>query len=99
MIEPLPDDVDARLHKDFGNHAVKVKEQLLLKRGYGSSSFLGDRLIRCIIFAASGDELRIGKLIELAQQDYRDVIVAGEYDRQNIRKRDLNKPFEDAEFV
>jgi hypothetical protein len=37
-------------------------------------------------------------MIELARTDYRDAIVAAEYDQTDRRLRDLSKPFEDSEL-
>jgi hypothetical protein len=60
---------------------------------------IGNGLVRCIIFAAGGDESRIRQLIDLERQDFRDVIVATEYDAVRLQRlRDFNRSFENAEL-
>lgn len=52
-----------------------------------------ERVSRCILFAAAGSLERVADLACLTHTDYRDVIVAGEYDREFRRLRNLSKPF------
>ena len=52
-----------------------------------------DRIVRCIVFVANGDLNRLEKAIDLAKEDYRDLIVWAEYDEKNERVRDLTNPF------
>jgi hypothetical protein len=93
MDEPLPLDVMARLESDFGNRADAVAA-LLAARQSGHSYRLNDHLVRCIIWAARGDESKVQQLIEHALQDYRDVILFGEYDGDCDRHvRDLSHSF------
>ncbi len=90
MNDPLPLDVMARLNSDFGDRTDAAAAILLACRQIGH---IDDRLVRCIVYAARGDESRVRDLIELAQQDYRDVIVAGEYDEAMRQIRDLRVSF------
>lgn len=100
MDEPLPSDVVEQLRHDFGDSADVVALLLLACRRLGSSDFIGDRLVRCIVFATRGDESRITRLIELERQDFRDVIMAAEYDALGLRRLwDFNRPFGDAAIV
>jgi hypothetical protein len=91
--EPLPLDVLDRLTRDFGERADAMAAMLLARRRIGRTDFLGDRLVRCIVHAAAADEQRVQQLLDLARQDYRDVIVTGEYDDAMRRVRDLNASF------
>ena len=91
--EPLPPDVLERLTRDFGDGADAVAALLQARRQIGSADFLGDRLVRCIIHAAAADAQRVQPLLDLERQDYRDVIVAGEYDRAVHQVRDLRASF------
>src|SRR6516165_9477777 len=93
MEEALPGDVLDRLARDFGNPADAVAALLLARRRIGSVDFLGNRLVRCILHAARGDEQRIQRLLDVARQDYRDVIMAGEYDHAMRQVRDLRASF------
>ena len=56
------------------------------------------RVARCVLFVAAGDLGRFEQMIELARTDYRDAIVAAEYDRELRRLRDFGWPFGEAEF-
>jgi hypothetical protein len=51
------------------------------------------RIARCIVFASAGSLDALQRYIQLADQDYRDVIVAGEYDDMQRRLRDLSVSF------
>lgn len=93
MDQTLPLDVLYRLTRDFGDRAEAVAALLLGRRRIGSEDFLGDRLVRCIVHSAGADEHRVQQLLDLARQDYRDVIVAGEYDSAMRRVRDLSASF------
>ena len=93
MEEPLPLDVLDRLTRDFGDRADAMAALLIACRRIGSPEFLGDREVRCIVHAASGDEQRVQHLLDLGRRDFRDVIVAGEYDGAMRRVRDLSYSF------
>jgi hypothetical protein len=82
-----------RLTRDFGDRADPVAALLVFPRRSGGEDFLDDHLVRCIVHAASGDEQRVEKLLDLARQDYRDVILAGEYDDAMRQVRDLRDTF------
>lgn len=75
-----------RLGRDFDECADRVAATLV------SSGRLSDRVLRCIVVAAAGDERKVPPLVELAHEDYRDVIVAGEYE-ESQRVRDLAETF------
>lgn len=99
MDDDFPPDIVSRLHRDFGERAETILNVLRACRS-GNEDYLNDRLARCVIFAASGDETRLAKLLDLWRQDFRDVIVAAEYDQLGVmRLRDFNRPFESADFA
>lgn len=101
MNDPLPPDIVSRVHQDFGSRADAVLDFLRDCRHSGNSDYLCDRFVRCIVFAARGEESRIPQLIGLMRQDFRDVIMAAEYDTNTLvprRLRDFNFPFESAEI-
>ena len=93
VVVPLPLDVQNRLVRDFGTRADTVAAQLITHRRLGSADFHGDRLLRCIIQASGGDEQRVQQLLDIARQDYRDVIVAGEYDGFKRQVKDFRASF------
>jgi hypothetical protein len=96
--QPLPADVAERIPRLFPNEADAVARQLSQLRNEDSRLF-GDRIIRCIVFCASHyPGTNIDQWIEQARNDYRDLIVAAEYDRDDNQLRDFNRSFRDEDF-
>ncbi|MBX3416868.1 MAG: hypothetical protein KF851_04630 [Pirellulaceae bacterium] len=58
-----------------------------------AASGISGRLARCVVVGAEGSIDRMRELIETADIDYRDVIIAGEYDGALRRVRDLRVSF------
>ena len=57
------------------------------------------RLLRCVVVASGGDLTRLSQQIRQLQVDWRDVIMAGEYEfreGKNVRVHDFNDPIEDS---
>jgi hypothetical protein len=52
-----------------------------------------DRLSRCALFPAAGSLKKLEEEVALGRTDYRDLIVAADYDRFLIQLRDFNRPF------
>lgn len=52
-----------------------------------------DRLSRCAVFLAQGSVAKLQEAVMLGKKDYRDLIMAAEYDSFHIRLRDFNRPF------
>jgi hypothetical protein len=52
-----------------------------------------DRLVRCALFLAQGSLQKLEEAVSLGRADYRDLIVAAEYDRADNQLRDFNQPF------
>jgi hypothetical protein len=74
MESELEPDIIDRIHADFGSSDDHSAITELAASG------IQGRLARCIVFAVRGSLERLRKLIQMAERDYRDVIVAGEYD-------------------
>ena len=86
-LELEPDIVD-RVHADFGLSDGHTAIADLVASG------IKGRLARCIVLAARGSLERLRELIQIANRDYRDVIVAGEYDGHHEEPhRDLRVSF------
>ena len=83
---PLEPDIIDRVRKDFGEEAEVALD---LIRGFGKSGYLA----RCVVVASRGSIVRLKQAIEAARFDYRDAIVAGEYDSAGRRVRDLSVSF------
>ena len=52
-----------------------------------------DRLSRCALFLADGALQKLKEAVSLGRDDFRDLIMAAEYDRFQIQLRDFNLPF------
>lgn len=52
-----------------------------------------DRLVRCALFLAEGSLQKLKEAVSLGRTDYRDLIVAAEYDRDDNHVRDFSQPF------
>jgi hypothetical protein len=86
----LPEDVAIKLQSDFPQELLSTLQALL--EVYKGNEQL--RVLRCIIQLAEGDKERLLHFIRAAQTDHRDVIYWAEYDQNDQRLRDCNKPFE-----
>jgi hypothetical protein len=83
-------DIADRVRADFAPEAVP---DVLSRLEAASSS---SRIQRCILFASHGHPWYFSYLCRLSKIDYRDVIMAGEYNRLDIRLYDFTKPFSQA---
>lgn len=96
----IPIDIMARILRDFGDEESAVVEQDLLElmltlQQYKVAEYV--RVARCVVQYAAGDWKRLEYALEIAQTDYRDAIMFGEYETVNNRLervRDLSRPFE-----
>lgn len=99
METPLPTDIVERIRQDFGTRSeavIGIFDELRRAK----STFIHDRIVRCVIFLAGGDDMRLLDQIDLWRQDYRDVISAAEYDSLHVLQlRDFNQPFGSAEIA
>jgi hypothetical protein len=99
LTDPLPADVIERVTSEFGGAVNEAIDELMNCRRIGFADRLGDRMIRCIVFLAAGDLAGLRYWIEFAREDNRHVIMSAEYDKLGmVQRRDLNRPFEEAEF-
>lgn len=84
---PLEPDILERLRHDFSVEEFEKALDLLQESGRTG------RLARCIVVASHGEIEKLDHYIRLADFDYRDVIVAGEYEGWSDRIRDLRVSF------
>lgn len=68
---PLDRDITEKIKETFSFEDAPRATELLLEAGKSG------RIARCIVFTARGNLDRLKQLIQLADQDFRDVIVAG----------------------
>jgi hypothetical protein len=92
----LPEDIVIRVQRDFSS-----KESLpilqLLSEFQKENPDLSARVLRCIVFLARGSFENFASAVALARLDWRDLIVAAEYDGwsgEENKRRDMNLPFE-----
>jgi uncharacterized protein YbaA (DUF1428 family) len=90
----LARDIWGKVNKDFETPEEAALALSVLADFVDQNKELSsDRIVRCIVFVANGDLNRLEKAIDLAREDYRDLIVWAEYDEKNERVRDLTNPF------
>ena len=89
----LPEDIAARIRHDFPAAAVESVVGLLAGLQREDPQLFGSRVLRCLVFLARGQLTKLAEWVTLARTDYRDLIVAAEYDENQQQVRDFNKPF------
>lgn len=83
----LEADIVDRINASFaGTESVSARVELATSGKTG-------RIARCVVVASEGSLQRLRELIQLVDTDYRDVIVAGEYDIAMCQVRDLRVSF------
>ena len=93
----LPEDVQTFLQRTF---PPAEREEALLILGdvrIEDGTVPDARLLRCAAFASGGSLERLKQLALQLAVDWRDVIMAGEYERQDevtVRVRDLSQPLQ-----
>ena len=92
---PLPDDLDRWVAATFSSQDVEEARTLLAGAVDHEGVCVSDRLRCCAAVGSRGDIVALRELIGLLRVDWRDVIVAGEYEMQGgelRRVRDLTQP-------
>lgn len=91
---PLPDDILAKIRLDFSDGEILPVIELLTDLQREDPRLFCDRILRCILYVARGRFADLADAVALARLDWRDLIVAAEYDGQfEARQRDLSLPF------
>lgn len=91
----LPPDVIAFVYTHFPDEEREAAIATLSAACIHTGEPPGDRLFRCTVMASNGDLTRLQYYAGLLAIDWRDVIVAGEYEVQGhglVRVRDLSEP-------
>ncbi len=84
---PLERDIVEKIKHVFSPEDAAKAIELLSVAGKSG------RVARCVVFAAGGSLERLRTYLQLADQDYRDVIVAGEYQEMHRYLRDFRVSF------
>jgi hypothetical protein len=85
-LENYPRDIVDRVVEEFPADALGAVH-------LGLEDLRSDRLARCALFVAKGSGPKFHEAVALGKEDYRDLIMAAEYDSFHIRLRDFNRPF------
>jgi hypothetical protein len=92
---PLPADIVRFVARTFRSDDHEQAIQLLRHATIDDDSKAEDRLVRCAAVAAAGSLHQLSYFVDLLRIDFRDVIIAGEYELRNgslARIRDLSQP-------
>jgi len=87
----LATDITTRIKQDFTPIDVQRVTALLIEFRHETHS--DDRILRCLLYVARGRFNCLAEAIALARRDFRDLIVAAEYDSDMQRTRDFSQPF------
>ena len=93
-------DITKKIQTDFRGNSNEVFETL--KKAIEDTDYLKtDRIIHCIIFLSKGNINELNRLINVAINDTRDIMLWAEYEKLNgdynyKRVRDFNKTFEES---
>ena len=93
----LPEDVQALLERTFSPEELGEALLVLGRARIEDGTVPTPQLLRCAAFASSGSLERLKHLASLLARDWRDVIMAGEYelrDKAAVRVRDLDQPLQ-----
>lgn len=93
----IPDDVEAFVIRRFAPKDQSEALALLRTARIHDGTEASERLLRCAVVASQGNLARLRRQVGELAVDYRDVIVAGEYNYERgelVQVRDLNQPLQ-----
>jgi len=93
MRSPL--DVISWIEKRFPPNETQLAVERLNQATDHTGNYPGDPIVRCAAWASQADLKKLDEMIRLMKIDYRDVIVAGEYDvleRKLMKVRNHTEP-------
>jgi hypothetical protein len=76
----LPDDLGRWLDANFSVPDARLARELLEAAVDHTGAAASERLLRCAAVGSRGELQKVRDLVEHLKVDYRDVILAGEYD-------------------
>ncbi len=88
-------DIQSKIQRDFPTADAFAAIEEIGVWDAERKGLLDDRLVRCAVYLAQGNLDALKKQIALGKVDYRDLIMAAEYDGEK-RLRDLSVPFRRA---
>jgi hypothetical protein len=96
---PLLDDIVRRVHESFSGSDRDKAAGLLLGARIHDGGLAEPRLQRCALVASQGSLETLQYYVKLLAVDFRDIIVAGEYESiagELVRVRDLSRSFDES---
>lgn len=99
---PITEDMNHYIASTFRAEDRAAAANLLAAATIEDGSMASPQLMRCALVGARGSLARLEKFVQLLRIDWRDVIMAGEYENQPsgpVRVRDLNFPFPGASNI
>jgi hypothetical protein len=88
----MASDIQSKIRRDFPPDEFFAAIEAINEWDVHRKGLLEDRLIRCAIYLARGSLERLRQQIALGMLDYRDLIMAAEYEG-DVRVRDFSRPF------
>jgi hypothetical protein len=85
-------DIQSKIRRDFSPSDVYAAIEAIQGWDVEVKGLLDDRRIRCAVYLARGSLDRLRQMIALGMQDWRDLIMAAEYEGE-VRVRDFDHPF------
>lgn len=95
----LPEDILRWVNRHFSSTDVDPALELLESAVDHTGELVGPRLVRCAAVGSRGDLERLALLVAQLRNDWRDVIVGGEYEMRDgelIQVHDFNYPIADV---
>jgi hypothetical protein len=90
----LTEDILAKIRQDFSRGEILPVIEMMTRLQEEDAGLFTDRILRCVLFVASGRFGALADAVALARLDYRDLIVNAEYDGHfGALQRDLSLPF------
>ncbi len=93
----MEEDILNYIKKHFGEEDAEMVALRLEDYGSNSSEIGKNRIHRCILFLSGGNLDKVDKYTDLANIDFRDVIIPAEYDKEKNWIRDFRLPFDDQD--
>ncbi len=91
-MDEIKKDIIDKINSDFLADDAELVINLI-KELKDNNKELSDRIIRCIVYVSQGDLTKLDEAQQLAELDYRDLIISAEYKNFEERLRNFNNPF------
>ena len=93
----IPADIERYVHRNFQESDVAGALRILRDASLHDGTSPDPRMLRCALVASRNSLESLENQVAGLAIDYRDVILAGEYTRENgdfVQTRDLSRPFD-----